>query len=40
MLRLWEEYPVNNDKFEWNWFATLQFPVPTTLRNVGKVLLQ
>lgn len=40
MLRLLEEFPLNNDEYEWKWFGTLKFPVPTTLRNAGKVLLQ
>jgi hypothetical protein len=40
MLRLLQEYPLDDDEFEWKWFGTLKFPNPTTLRNAGKLLLQ
>ena len=40
MLRLLQEYPLDNDEFEWKWFGTLKFPNSPTLRNAGKILLQ
>jgi len=40
MLRLLQEYPLDNDEFEWKWFGMFKFPNSTTLRNAGKILLQ
>jgi len=40
MLRLLQEYPLNDDEFEWKWFGTLKFANSATLRNAEKILLQ
>jgi hypothetical protein len=38
ILRELEQYPLDNDEFDWKWFGTLAFPEPIPLRRAERIL--